>query len=254
MAERLQKWLANAGLGSRREVERWTAAGRITIDGRTARLGDKVTGDERILLDGRPVPKARHASRPEVLLYHKPTGEICSRSDPQGRPTVFAGLPRLKTGRWISVGRLDVATSGLLIFTTDGHLADRLMRPSSGLEREYAVRVAGDVAAEAVASLRRGVQLEDGVAHFERIEFAGGEGTNRWYRVVVSEGRNRLVRRLWEAAGLTVSRLIRIRFGAVRLPRDLRRGQTRPLRGRDVALLYRAVGLTPPGGASHARK
>jgi 23S rRNA pseudouridine2605 synthase len=176
-------------------------------------------------------------------LYHKPPGEICSRSDPQGRPTIFEHLPRLAQGRWIGVGRLDFQTSGLLLLTNDGELANCLMHPSAGLVREYSVRVLGEVSEVALKKLRRGIELDDGVAKFDRVEFAGGEGSNRWYTVAVSEGRNRLVRRLWEAAGLRVSRLIRIGFGPMRLSRSLRAGKSRFLSPAELDSLYAAVGM-----------
>ncbi len=244
MPERLQKWLAGQGLGSRRHMESMIAAGRITVDGKVAEVGCKVSGDERIAVDGRLVrqPKNREF-RAKAILYHKPPGEICSRSDPQGRPTVFDHLPHLAQGRWIGVGRLDFQTSGVLLLTNDGELANRLMHPSAGLAREYSVRVLGDVSAAMLKKLRRGLELDDGNAKFDSIEFAGGEGSNRWYTVVVSEGRNRLVRRLWEAAGFRVSRLIRIRFGPMRLSRSLRAGKSRFLSSGELAGLYEAVGM-----------
>jgi 23S rRNA pseudouridine2605 synthase len=249
MQERLQKILARTGLGSRRHVEELIRGGRVKVNGKLAELGQKVSGEERILVDGKPVkirPEATAA--PEVILYHKPPGEVCSRSDPEGRPTVFAGLPRLRAGRWISVGRLDINTAGLLLFTTDGELAHRLMHPSQEIEREYAVRVLGEVSADMLERLIRGVELEDGLARFSAIEEAGGSGANRWYHVIIKEGRNREVRRLWESQGVTVSRLSRVRFGPVILERGLRQGKSRPLTPREVQQLYKAAGLTPPGG------
>lgn len=246
MAERLQKWLAGQGFGSRRQIESWIADGRITVDGARAVLGQKVTGTERIQVDGKIVRvSSQRGFRPKGLIYHKPPGEICSRSDPEGRPTVFDKLPHLARGRWISVGRLDYQTSGLLLLTNDGELANRLMHPSAGLKREYAVRVLGEVSAEARRSLRQGVTLEDGKARFEVVEPAGGEGRNRWYKVIVSEGRNRIVRRAFEAVGYRVSRLIRVRFGPVALPRPLPGGKYRPFTGEEMSALYEAVGLEP---------
>ena len=244
MSERLQKWLAGQGIGSRRHMESLIAAGRITVNGKVAEVGCKVSGDERIIIDGRPVrqPKNREF-RPKVILYHKPPGEICTRSDPQGRPTIFEHLPRLAQGRWIGVGRLDFQTSGLLLLTNDGELANCLMHPSAGLVREYSVRVLGEVSDAALKKLRRGIELDDGIAKFDRVEFAGGEGSNRWYTVAVSEGRNRLVRRLWEVAGFRVSRLIRIRFGPMRLSRSLRTGKSRFLSPAELDSLYEAVGM-----------
>lgn len=215
------------GLASRREVERWIIAGRLQVNGKPAVLGQKVSGLEHITLDGRPLPGAgrRRTGRPRVLLYHKPVGEICTRSDPAGRPTVFDRLPPLVTARWISVGRLDVNTSGLLILTTDGELAHALMHPAGGFEREYAVRVRGEVSQELIGRLCAGIELEDGTARFDSVIPAGGSGSNYWYRVVTFEGRNRIVRRLWEAVDCQVSRLIRVRFGPVSLPRELSRGR-----------------------------
>jgi 23S rRNA pseudouridine2605 synthase len=244
MSERLQKWLAGQGFGSRRQIESWIAAGRITVDGVQAVLGQKVSGTERISVDGKAVRvSSQNSFRPKGLIYHKPAGEICSRSDPEGRPTVFEKLPHLARGRWISVGRLDFQTSGLLLLTNDGELANRLMHPSTGLKREYAVRVLGEPSRETLRSLRRGVSLEDGKARFEVVEPAGGEGRNRWYKVVVSEGRNRIVRRAFEAVGFRVSRLIRVRFGPISLPRPLPGGKYRPLNAGEMNSLYEAAGL-----------
>lgn len=242
MAERLQKWLAARGLGSRREIEGWIDAGRLTVDGRVATLGIKVEGTETVCLDGQPVA-GQSAERPQTLLMNKAAGMICSRSDPGGRPTVFDELPPLKSQRWISVGRLDLQTSGLLLFTTDGELAARLMHPSAGLEREYAVRVEGELDAEQIRRLRAGIELEDGPAAVARLESGGGEGHNRWYRLTLTEGRNRIVRRLMEAVGTRVSRLIRVRFGPLQLPRDLPRGRHRLISGALVQRLYESAGL-----------
>jgi 23S rRNA pseudouridine2605 synthase len=247
VAERLQKWLAGLGVGSRREIEGWIRAGRVKIDGQPAILGQKVTGTERILVDGRRVgTQSRRHLPPQVLVYHKPVGEVCTRSDPEGRPTVFDALPAETGFRWVVVGRLDVDTSGLLIFTSDGALAHALMHPSSNLKREYAVRVRGNPTDETLKLLRRGVPLEDGVGRFETLEISGGEGANRWYHVSVSEGRNRLIRRLWEAVECQVSRLIRVRFGPVELPRRLPRGRYRVLRPVEIAEIYQAVRLPIP--------
>ena len=255
MAERLQKWLANRGLASRRELEAWIAAGRITVDGEVAELGRKVTGRESIRIDGRLFKSDEESTtRPRTIIYHKPIGEICTRTDPQGRPTVFEQLPPLRGQRWISVGRLDVQTSGLLIFTTDGELAHRLMHPSAALQREYAARVQGPLQEDAVARLAAGIELDDGPARFRRIEETGGEASNHWYRVVVDEGRNRLVRRMFESLGGRVSRLIRVRFGPLELPRDLPRGKQRPLRPGELSALYRAVRMQPPGDEGHAKR
>jgi 23S rRNA pseudouridine2605 synthase len=227
--ERLQKVLAAAGLGSRREIEGWITQGRVTVNGKPAKLGDRVEPSDRVSVDGRPVRGLEHSSdtRRRVILYHKPEGELTTRKDPEGRPTVFEALPRLRGSRWVSVGRLDTNTSGLLIFTNDGALANKLMHPSAEVEREYAVRVLGKVTDEMLLALKRGVSLEDGMAKFDDIRDAGGDGANRWYHVILREGRNREVRRLWEAVGLTVSRLIRVRYGSLSLPRNLPRGAWR---------------------------
>jgi 23S rRNA pseudouridine2605 synthase len=249
VSERLQKWLAAGGFGSRREIEAWIAAGRVTVNGRPATLGQKVSGTERIAVDGRVVRGAsrRQRHRTRVLVYHKPVGEVCTRSDPQGRPTVFDSLPQIVGGRWIVVGRLDIDTAGLLLFTTDGGLANALMHPSGGMQREYAVRVRGNVTPADLQRLREGVELEDGQGRFEEIRSEGGEGANQWFRVAVNEGRNRIIRRLWEAIGCQVSRLIRVRFGPVTLPRHLPRGRHRELNERELLELYGAVGRALPG-------
>jgi 23S rRNA pseudouridine2605 synthase len=248
VTERLQKWLASAGVGSRRQIESWITAGRITVNGKPAVLGQKVSGTERISIDGRPVRgvSRRQRSRPRVLVYHKPVGEVCTRTDPQGRPTVFDALPDVSGGRWVVVGRLDMDTSGLLLFTTDGALAHALMHPSSEMRREYAVRVRGSVGQAELNRLREGVELDDGPGRFEEIRAEGGDGSNRWFRVVVSEGRNRIIRRLWEAVGCQVSRLIRVQFGPVTLPRHLPRGRHREMNARELGEIYAASGLDEP--------
>jgi 23S rRNA pseudouridine2605 synthase len=242
--ERLQKVLAGAGVGSRREIEQWIKAGRITINGKVATLGQKVSGREKILIDGKPVPALRKTRpSPRVLVYHKPSGEVCTRSDPEGRPTVFDRLPPVQGSRWINVGRLDLATSGLLLLTTDGSLANALMHPSREIEREYAVRVQGTVSDGTLERVRAGIPLDDGLAKFDRVEPRGGDGSNQWFSVVVSEGRNRLVRRVWEAVECRVSRLIRVRYGPIELSRSLRPGHHRLLKDKELEALYEAAGL-----------
>ena len=230
MADRIQKVLAAAGLGSRRYIDGLIKAGRVRVNGRVAQPGDKLNPRDRVSIDRRPVkqdamPASATGARPKVLAYYKPQGEICTSADPQGRRTVFAGLPKLKRGRWISIGRLDINTSGLLLFTDDGVLADRLMHPRNRVEREYAVRVAGRATDEQLQALRTGVELKDGMARFDAISRGAGQGRNRWYKVIIMEGRNREVRRMWESLGLAVSRLIRIRYGSCSLPRIKRPGQ-----------------------------
>jgi len=224
MSERLQKLLAGAGHGSRRGIEEWIRAGRVSINGRTASLGDRATQDDQVCLDGKPLDLGGRAVSNEVLLYHKPVGEVTTRNDPEGRPTVFERLPPAASGRWIVVGRLDVNTSGLLLFTNDGELAHRLMHPSSEVEREYRVRLRGTPSAAVLERLRRGVELDDGRASFDRIEPESAEGSHSWFRVCLHEGRNREVRRLFEHEGFEVSRLSRIRYGSIELPKDLRAG------------------------------
>ena len=222
--ERLQKVLAQAGVGSRREIEEWVLAGRISVNGLPAALGQKIGPGDRVKVNGKLVPLRFTQRSPRVLIYHKPEGEIVSRDDPDGRPTVFERLPILRKGRWLAVGRLDFNTSGLLLFTNDGDLANRLMHPRYEMEREYAVRVLGELNEEQAKSLVEGLQLADGPARFNSLRNEGGEGVNHWYRVTISEGRNREVRRMFEAIGLTVSRLMRVRYGTVELPARLKRG------------------------------
>jgi 23S rRNA pseudouridine2605 synthase len=226
MSERLQKLLAGAGHGSRRGIEEWIREGRVTINDRVAVLGDRATSADRICLDGKPLDLGGQREQTEVLIYHKPVGEVTTRSDPENRPTVFERLPPAASGRWIVVGRLDVNTSGLLLFTNDGELAHRLMHPSSEIEREYRVRLRGQPTAAVIEQLGAGVMLEDGPARFDRIEAESTEGSHAWYRVCLHEGRNREVRRLFEAVGFEVSKLSRIRYGSVILPDDLRPGAT----------------------------
>lgn len=240
--EKLQKVLARSGLGSRREMERWIEQGRITVDGKPAALGDRVDRRRRISVDGKPLDAAP-AEDTRCILYHKPTGEVSSRKDPEGRRTVFENLPKVKSGRWISIGRLDFNTSGLLLFTTDGELANALMHPSANIEREYMVRVMGEVTPDMLQRMLDGVMLEDGVARFTDIQDGGGEGVNRWFYVVIMEGRNREVRRLWESQGLTVSRLKRVRYGEVFIPSRVKQGQWVELERKEVKSLYRMAGM-----------
>lgn len=254
MTEKLQKVLARAGLGSRRRIERWIEEGRLTVDGAPAHLGQRITPDQLVALDGRVIPLERLAPKSRVLIYHKPEGEVCTRTDPEDRPTVFEHLPPLRAGRWISIGRLDVNSSGLLLFTSDGELAHRLMHPSRGIEREYAVRVFGEVGDAMLARLTEGVTLEDGPARFASVRFAGGSHANRWYHVTLAEGRYREVRRLWEAVGATVSRLIRVRFGPISLPRRLRPGKWEELDKGQSAALYDLAGLELPRRTRPTRK
>lgn len=222
MSEKLQKVLARAGKGSRREMEAMISAGRVSVDGKVAKLGDRVEGSEQIRLDGHSVNiQAAEQEVCRILMYNKPEGEMCTRKDPEGRPTVFDRLPPLESGRWIAVGRLDINTQGMLLFTTDGELANRLMHPSRKVEREYAVRVFGEVDDAMLKRLKDGVKLEDGPAKFQQIFYRGGEGRNHWFHVVISEGRNREVRRLWESQDVQVSRLIRVRYGDLELRRQL---------------------------------
>ena len=242
--ERIQKLLARAGVGSRREVEGWMEAGRLTVNGQAAAPGQKATVEDRFELDGKrlEVSGAAEVLR-RVLIYNKPEGEVTTRKDPEGRPTVFDRLPRLKEHRWISIGRLDINTTGLVLFTTDGELANRLMHPSSQIDREYAVRVFGEVDDAMLERLMQGVLLDDGMAKFTDISPAGGSGMNRWFHVTLLEGRNREVRRLWESQGVKVSRLKRVRYGPVFLPSRLTLGKWEELDQKAVDTISRTVGL-----------
>ena len=251
--QKLQKVLANLGLGSRRKMERWIEDGRVTVDGSVATLGDRVHAGQALRLDGKPL-EVDAAEQVRVLLYHKPVREVCSRDDPEGRKTVFERLPKLKSGRWISVGRLDFNTSGVLLFTTDGALANALMHPSSAIEREYLVRVMGRVDEPMLERLKDGVELDDGPARFSDIQEGGGDGINRFFYVVLMEGRNREVRRLWESQGTTVSRLKRVRYGEVFLPSKLKKGQWLELPQRDVDVIYQMAGLPTKEVASLSKK
>lgn len=246
VGDKLQKLLAQAGVGSRREMEKVIAAGRVTVNGKTAKLGDRAIGRESIAVDGKLIAVPDQDSAGRVLIYNKPEAEICSRNDPEGRRTVFERLPKLSNGRWIAVGRLDFNTTGLMLFTTDGKLANALMHPSSVIDREYLCRVLGHVDEALLQRLCDGILLEDGVAKFTDIVDGGGEGANHWYYVALMEGRNREVRRLWESQDVQVSRLKRVRFGNVFLPPKLRQGQWEEMSTKDVQELYAMGGLTAP--------
>ncbi len=242
MTEKLQKVLARAGFGSRREIETWIAKGRIKVNGKVAVVGDRVTDDDQIIVDGKklaPQKKIREDRR--VILYNKPENEVSTRSDPEGRRTVFDRLPPLKHGRWVSIGRLDLNTSGLMLFTTDGELANKLMHPSSQIEREYAVRILGDVTPEMVQEMHKGVIIEDHLCRFTDIQHYGGEGVNQWYHVVLLEGRNREVRKLWESQGVKVSRLKRVRFGPLFIPSSVVKGRFNELGKTEIEKLLKLV-------------
>lgn len=246
MSEKLQKVLARSGKGSRREMETYISAGRVSVDGKVAYLGDRVDGSEQIRIDGHLVKLVSvDTDICRVLVYNKPEGEMCTRKDPEGRPTVFDRLPALEGSRWIAVGRLDINTSGMLLFTTDGELANRLMHPSRKVEREYAVRVFGEVDEAMLQRLRNGVKLEDGPAKFNKIIYRGGEGRNHWFHVVLTEGRNREVRRLWESQEVQVSRLIRVRYGDLEMKRQLPLGGWMELGLKEVNYYRKLVELSP---------
>ncbi len=240
MSERVQKYLANHGIASRREIERWIKAGEVLIDGEVCVLGQRITGKEEItirdeLLKIHDLPKSR------VLIYHKPCGEIVTRSDPAHRPKIFDRLPSLTSGRWVSIGRLDINTSGLILLTTDGNLANALMHPRNEIEREYRVRVHGKVSDSVLTRLQQGVRLEDGIAKLTLLEIQESKGTNTWCRIMLKEGKNREVRRLWESQGLQVSRLIRTRFGPITLPRELKEGGYLDLSATKIKQLYKLI-------------
>lgn len=259
VGEKLQKVLAEAGLGSRREMERWISSGRVAVNDEPAHLGQRVGLDARIAVDGRFLrPRIRkgveQSAVARVLLYNKPIGEVCTRKDPEGRKTIFDHLPELGRGRWISIGRLDIATGGLLLLTTDGTLANRMMHPSTGLDREYAVRVNGTLTDEQSEALLSGIEDEGEVLAFSDIQYYNGRGTNHWYHVVLMEGKNREIRRLFESCGLTVSRLKRVRFGPVVLPSRLLRGKYEKLSEYDMRGLYELLKLPQPTLLSDRRK
>ena len=242
MSEKLQKVLARAGFGSRREIESWIEQGRIKVNGRVALIGERVIDTDKVIVDGKklaPQKGIRLAKR--VLLYNKPEDEICTRKDPEGRPTVFDKLPPLKHSRWVSIGRLDINTSGLLLFTTDGELANKLSHPNSMVEREYAVRVMGEVSPEMVQSMYDGIIIDDHLCRFTDIQYYAGEGINQWYHVVLMEGRNREVRKIWESQGLKVSRLKRVRFGPIFIPSTVRKGQFQELSKNEIDKLRKTI-------------
>lgn len=247
--ERIHKALAHAGVGSRRQIEGWIKAGKVKVNGKAAVLGQPVTATDKIIVDGRRVSLAREADVPrQVLVYRKPPGQVVTRRDPEGRETVFKSLPRPRKGRWVAVGRLDIATSGVMLFTTDGELAQRLMHPSYNIEREYAVRVLGEPTDETLTALREGVELDDGLASFDVLRGGEGQGDNKWFAVQVSEGRNRLVRRLWESQGHAVSRLIRTRFGPITLDKSIKNKGSRWATAEEMAALLALVELEGESG------
>ena len=251
MSEKLQKVLAAAGLGSRRQLEKWIVDGRVSVNGSVAKLGDRAESNDRIMVDGRVV-KINADEAPRVLMYSKPEGEVCTTSDPDGRPTVFDQLPAINAGRWIAIGRLDINTSGLLLFTNHGELANRLMHPSYEIKREYLARIHGDVDDAMLTNLSQGVQLDDGFAKFQTVKAQHQRSTeergssNQWFRVVLAEGRTREVRRLWESQGVEVNRLKRISYGPIELPSYVRRSEFIELEPKQVISLFKAVDLRAP--------
>lgn len=252
--ERLHKLLAQSGIGSRREMETLIGAERVNVNGETAHIGQSVSPGDRIKVNGKLVHLKFSNRLPRVIIYHKPEGEIVSRDDPDHRPTVFTSLPRMSGGRWVAVGRLDFNTSGLLLFTTSGDLANRLMHPRYNLVREYAVRILGELPDDARQRLLNGIELDDGTAQFSTFQEAGGEGVNHWYRVSLFEGRNREVRRMFEAIGAVVSRLMRVRYGPFVLPPNLKRGQVLELREAEVQKLMADFGMEDPAPDRPLRK
>jgi 23S rRNA pseudouridine2605 synthase len=242
--ERIQKVLARGGLGSRREIERWIDEGRLNVNGVKVTPGLHLKSGDQVQINGRTVNWEKYTQQAtRVIVYNKPTGEVVTRRDPQGRPVIFKKLPKLDVGRWISVGRLDINTSGLLLLTNNGELANRLMHPSSELDREYAVRILGTVPDDMIERLKTGVELDDGKAHFTDIQFFSGEGANKWFHVVVKEGRNRLVRRLWESQGVTVSRLMRVRYGPAILPENVSAQSHYELNNKELGFIMELVGM-----------
>lgn len=242
MTEKLQKVLARAGFGSRREIETWIDKGRVKVNGKVAVVGDRVDEEDKVTVDGKKLSsQSKQRFERRVLLYNKPENEICTRKDPEGRRTVFDKLPVIKHGRWVSVGRLDINTSGLLLFTTDGELANKLMHPSFQIEREYAVRVMGEVTQEIVDAMHKGIMIEGNLCRFTDIQYFAGDGANQWYHVVLIEGRNREVRKLWESQGLKVSRLKRVRFGSIFMPSTITKGQFREMPKQEVDKLLKLV-------------
>nr|WP_081470859.1 pseudouridine synthase [Methylomonas methanica] len=242
--ERIQKLLARAGLGSRREIERWIEEGKLTVNNQPIQPGYHLKPGDYLQINGRVVKWEKYAEQPtRVLVYHKPVGELVTRRDPEGRPVIFTQLPRLAVGRWIAVGRLDINTSGLILVTNNGELANRLMHPSRQVEREYAVRILGEVDDAMMERLRNGVELEDGPAQFDEVRFYAGEGANKWFYVTVKQGRNRLVRRLWESQGVKVSRLLRVRYGDVTLPEKVRSHSFYELEAAELQDLMASVDL-----------
>ena len=242
--ERIQKVLARAGVGSRRQIESWIKAGRIQVNGKPAELGDHISRKDKVKVDNRVIHLGGATTeKVKILAYYKPAGEICARSDPKHKKTVFDSLPKIRNGRWINIGRLDLNTIGLLLFTNNGELANRLMHPSNQVEREYAVRVLGTATTVQLQAMLKGVKLDDGLARFTDIVDSGGEGVNHWYHVVIMEGRNREVRRLWESQGLQISRLIRVRFGSYILPRSKHPGNFWDLDEAEIKALTKTVNL-----------